>query len=172
MALLFSAQALLCFLAQGLQAEAKEKPGRDLIGTTLRGKVVGVHDGDSLSLLVGQRTYKLRLEGIDAPELGQDYGRAAKRFLGDLAVNQSIEARVSDIDRYSRVVARIWLGKLDLCRLMVSSGYAWHYAQYSSDPGLRLAEREARAGSRGLWAAENGRAPIAPWEYRKSRRKK
>lgn len=40
----------------------------------LVGKVVGVHDGDTLTLLVGRTQYKIRLDGIDAPELGQDFG--------------------------------------------------------------------------------------------------
>ena len=48
---------------------------------TLTGKVVGVHDGDTLTLLVNEKQYKVRLDGIDAPELGQDFGTRAKQAL-------------------------------------------------------------------------------------------
>ena len=53
---------------------------------TLTGRVVGVHDGDTLTLLVeGNRQIKVRLAGIDAPELSQPYGQKAKQALSNLA---------------------------------------------------------------------------------------
>jgi micrococcal nuclease len=51
---------------------------------TFTGKVVGVSDGDTITVLQGRETVKIRLEGIDCPEGGQDFGRRAKRFTSEL----------------------------------------------------------------------------------------
>lgn len=67
---------LLLLVVTGLPATAE----------TLSGKVVGVHDGDTLTLLVaGNRPVKVRLAGMDAPELNQPYGQQAKQALSALA---------------------------------------------------------------------------------------
>lgn len=78
---------------------------------TLRGKVVGVTDGDTVRLLVdGRRQYKIRLGEIDAPEGGQPFGRTSRRMLSDLVFGRNVTARVTDIDRYGRSVAGHGLG--------------------------------------------------------------
>jgi len=56
----------------------------------LSGRVVGVYDGDSLTLLVaGNTQFKIRLEAIDAPELGQEYGNNAKSGLGEMVMEKT-----------------------------------------------------------------------------------
>jgi endonuclease YncB( thermonuclease family) len=68
-------------------------------GGTIEGRIVGVHDGDSITLLDAEnRQHKIRLDGIDAPELGQPFGRAAKRHLA----NRMAVAECSKTDRYRR----------------------------------------------------------------------
>lgn len=57
------------------------------VADTLTGRVVGVHDGDTLTLLVSHQQVKVRLVGIDAPELAQPYGQKAKQALSALAYN-------------------------------------------------------------------------------------
>lgn len=53
---------------------------------TLNGRVVGITDGDTLTLLAsGNLQVRIRLEGIDAPELGQPFGNASKQNLSQLA---------------------------------------------------------------------------------------
>jgi hypothetical protein len=61
------------------------------MGQTITGRVVGVSDGDSLTLLVsGNRQVKVPLEGIDAPENGQEFSRNAKEGLSLLVFGKEI----------------------------------------------------------------------------------
>ncbi len=129
------------------------------------GRVVGVHDGDTISVLVGRRTVKVRLEGIDCPELGQAYGRVAKLFTSDRVFGKNVEVEETAIDRYGRSVGRVTMNGEDVNAAIVSAGLAWHYTQYSTDRALDAAERSARAAHRGLWSQPN---PVPPWVYRRA----
>ena len=129
----------------------------------LTGKVVSVHDGDTLTVLVDGRQVKVRLQGIDSPELGQAYGQAAKRRLSDLAFGQAAEIEVSGKDRWSRTLGTVSVNGERLAETMISDGLAWHYRRYSDDEQLAAAERAAKAARRGLWS---DKAPVPPWEWR------
>ncbi len=48
-------------------------------------RVIGVSDGDTLTVLSGKTQTRIRLHGIDAPETGQDYGSRAKQVASELA---------------------------------------------------------------------------------------
>jgi len=83
----------------------------------IEGRIVGVHGGDSITLLdVNNRQHKIRLVGIDAPELGQPFGRASKQHLAELLARREAVAECSKIDRFRRRV----------CRVMVASSYGAH----------------------------------------------
>ncbi|WP_051165336.1 thermonuclease family protein [Methyloversatilis universalis] len=74
-------------------------------GAELVGRVVAVADGDTLTLLdADRRQYKVRLQGIDAPEKGQDYWRVSKQFLADRVFSQSVTIEYEKTDRYGRLV--------------------------------------------------------------------
>ena len=74
---------------------------------TLEGRIVGVTDGDTITLLdVDNCQHKIRLDGIDAPESGQPFGRASKQHLAELLANREAVAECSKIDRYRREVCR------------------------------------------------------------------
>lgn len=138
--------------------------------TELRGRVVGVTDGDTLKLLVdGATEYKIRLAEIDAPESGQPFGRAAKRMLSDLVYGVTIDARVTDVDRYGRSVAVITRDRTNINAEMVRLGGAWAYRRYLSDPRYLALEADARRAGRGLWALQPDQV-TAPWEWRAARR--
>lgn len=85
-----------------LVADLAAKPPGDPLPAELVGRVVGVHDGDTLTLLVDRREYKVRLAGIDAPELAQPYGRKAKQALSDLVFGEAIRVETAGRDRYGR----------------------------------------------------------------------
>jgi len=72
------------------------------LAAELRGLVVGVHDGDTLTLLTPEkRQVKVRLAEIDTPESRQPYGTRARQALAEMAFRQ--EARVVvDTNRYGR----------------------------------------------------------------------
>src|SRR5262245_26410035 len=128
-------------------------------------KVVGISDGDTLTVLRGREQVRIRLHGIDAPEAGQDFGSRAKQHASDLAFGKLVTVKPVDTDRYHRTVAEILLpGGQSLNRRMVEDGFAWWYRRFApGDAALRDAERLARDARRGLWSAAK---PIPPWEWR------
>lgn len=129
-------------------------------------RVVGVQDGDTLTCLDesgGQQ--KVRLAGIDAPEIGQDFGRQSRDALADLVFGRAVEVLDEGRDRQGRTIAKLLVDGDDVNRRMVATGMAWHYSAYSTDPDLDGIEAEARAGGRGLWSQPS---PMPPWDYRRS----
>ena len=141
-----------------------------LLAAEYSGKVVGVSDGDTLTLLVPDGTsfkqVKVRLGEIDTPESRQPYGERAKQTLSDLAFNQQARVVVQDTDRYGRTVGRVYVGAVDVNAEMVKRGAAWAYRQYLKDQSLLTLEAEAKAAQRGLWGLpEAQRCP--PWDWRK-----
>ena len=89
----------------------------------IKGRVVSVHDGDTLTLLTPEKKHlKIRLEGIDAPELKQAFGTKAKATLSALVFNKDVVVKDKGTDRYRRTLGRISCGKLDVNLAMVQRG--------------------------------------------------
>ena len=78
-----------------------------LSAETYIGKCVGVHDGDTISVMKAGRAVKIRLEAIDCPELGQDFGTRAKVFTSTLVFGKDVQVKEFYPDQYGRMVARI-----------------------------------------------------------------
>ena len=133
----------------------------------LVGKVVGVHDGDTLTLRTAADTIKVRLAGIDAPELGQPFGKNAKQALSALVFGKMVIVVAQGEDRYDRTLGDVVIAGGRVTVALVAGGMAWQYRQYDKSPELAAAEAEARAARRGLWADPN---PIPPWEWRRQGR--
>jgi endonuclease YncB( thermonuclease family) len=131
-------------------------------------KVIGVLDGDTISVLRNGHPERVRLNGIDAPEAHQPFGNRAKQFTAGLAFGRVVTVRPRMIDRYGRTVADVLLpdGR-SLSRELVRAGFAWWYRRYSDDRELAALEAQARAARRGLWVEP---APVAPWEWRRAQR--
>lgn len=155
--------ALALLLAAGSLLPAAAAPD------TLKGKVVSVADGDTITIrLKDGSTEKVRLFGIDAPEKDQPYGNEAKRKLNDLVYNKSVTVKTQDTDDYGRVVGTLVLNGKDINLAMVKAGCAWHYKHYAPDnTKLAEAEKSARAAKAGLWKAPQ---PTPPWDFRKDAR--
>lgn len=126
------------------------------------GKVVSIHDGDTIAILQGKQQIKVRLFGIDAPELKQPYGKKSKQFLANLVAGEIVEVEENGKDRYKRTIGTIFLNDKDINAQMVANGYAWAYRKFSK----KYAPQESRAKKQGLglWRDKN---PIPPWEWRK-----
>jgi endonuclease YncB( thermonuclease family) len=141
-----------------------------VLAEELRGRVVGITDGDTLTLLTPERReVKIRLAEIDTPESRQPYGTRARKALSDLAFRRDVRGKVQDTDRYGRTVGRIYAGRVDVNAEMVRREAAWVYRRYSHDPALLVLEDEARQAQRGVWVLpEAQRTP--PWEWRQQRR--
>ena len=158
------AAAAFLLLAAVAQAEFRA-------GDLLSGRVVAISDGDTLTLLTANNQQaKIRLAEIDTPESRQPFGARAKQMLSDLAFGKEADVLVDDIDRYGRLVGRVYAGKVDVTAEMIKQGGAWVYRQYSRDPLLLILEQEAKSAKRGLWALpESEQTP--PWEWRRSDKK-
>ena len=129
-------------------------------------RVIGVSDGDTITVLHQGRPEKIRLWGIDCPERGQAFGSRAKDFSSKLAYGKEVRLRPRDRDKYGRTVAEVELpdGRL-LNQELVKAGLAWWFRRYAEeDRTLQSLESRAQREKLGLWA--DG-APQPPWEYRK-----
>ena len=135
----------------------------------ITGTVVGVADGDTLSVLdSSKREYRVRLAEIDAPESsGQAFGNQAKHALSWMCYRKLAEITVHTKDRYGRNVGVVTCDGVNANAKMVESGLAWVYTQYASaNSPLFGLEQQARLAKRGLWRDAN---PVPPWAWRKSR---
>ena len=129
-------------------------------------KVVGISDGDTISVLHDDVSIMVKFWGIDSPESGQAFGKRAKQFTADLAFGKVVMVLVRDIDRYGRKVADIILpdGR-NLNQEIVKAGYGWWFVRYApQDESLARLEMDAKDNRRGFWRDEN---PVLPWEWRK-----
>lgn len=124
-------------------------------------KVVGVSDGDTITVLQDLQQTVIRLHGIDCPEGGADFSNRAKQFTSALVFGKEVRVVPVEIDRYGRTVARVYIDGKDVSLELVRAGWAWHFVRYApNDRELAQAEAEARAEKRGLWVMPN---PVPPW---------
>lgn len=144
---------------------------RQPIPAPFSGRVVRILDGDTYEVLAsGNTLVRVRLMGIDAPEKNQAFGQRSKQTLGMLCGGQTVSVKPTGVDRYGRVLAYTFNRQgMNINAEMIRRGMAWHYTQYSKDPQLADAERFAQRNLIGIWSEPN---PVAPWDFRKLRRKK
>lgn len=136
----------------------------DLLADQLTGRVVDVHDGDSITVLVDKVQHKIRLDGIDAPEAKQAFGEASRKALATMVAGKTVSVDWSKRDRYQRIIGRVTVGGTEVNLKQVSSGMAWHFTEYSKDQRYADAQAEAKSKRLGLWVDPQ---PVAPWEFRK-----
>lgn len=137
---------------------------------TFRARVVGVTDGDTLTVLdESNQQHTIRLAEIDAPERGQPWGARAKQTLSSLVFGKTVSLQQTDTDRYDRVVARVFADGEDVNRAMVGQGAAWAYRRYLTDQALIAVEAKARRDRLGLWSLSDAET-VEPWEWRKGKR--
>jgi endonuclease YncB( thermonuclease family) len=134
------------------------------------GKVTAVSDGDTLTVLDANKVErKIRLEGIDAPEIGQAFGTKAKQALSEKVFNKEVKIAWEKRDRYGRILGHVYDGERWINCELVADGFAWLFTRYSDDKRLGAAEQAARGAMTGLWS---DKAPQAPWDNRAERREK
>jgi micrococcal nuclease len=146
----------------GLAAALAAGPGHAAEAFTA--VVVRVVDGDTIAVRAGGRVEKVRYIGIDAPETrhpirgaepgGREASAANRRLVQGRTVRIELDVRARD--RYGRLLGYVYVGDLMINAEMVRLGYA-HAATVPPNVAhaalFRALEREARAASRGLWAA-------------------
>jgi len=137
---------------------------------TLAGRVVGVTDGDTITVLAaGNVQEKIRVAGIDAPEKKQPFGQASKLSLSNLVYDRPVTVEWRKRDRYRRIVGHVFVSGRDAGLEQIRAGMAWHYRRYQAEQAAddreryAAAESEALAARRGLWRDPD---PIPPWDWR------
>lgn len=142
---------------------------------TLQGRVVGVSDGDTVTVLDSTNTQaKIRLLGIDAPEKKQSFGSKSKESLSNLVFSKQVTVEYSKKDKYGRTVGKIIVDGIDANLEQVKAGMAWHYKKYQKEQSAEdrvlysIAEEQAKREARGLWV---DREPTPPWDWRTLKRK-
>ena len=138
------------------------------------GRVVGVSDGDTITVLDSSRTqYKVRLAGIDAPEKKQPFGQKSKEALSDCVYDKTATIVGDKQDRYGRLIGKVMVNSIDCNLRQINLGLAWHYKKYMKEQpeGDRAtysrAEDEAQIKRVGLWIEPS---PMPPWDFRKQKR--
>jgi micrococcal nuclease len=123
-------------------------------------QVCSVHDGDTLTTCDGE---KIRLFGVDAPEISQKLGKPARNALQRLVLHQNVSLSC-DGKSYKRRVCRVTKSGININEEMVKEGWAFDYRRYSHGAFLN-AQTLAQSKHLGIWQKENGGA--RPWDYRR-----
>ena len=138
---------------------------------TIEGLVVGVADGDTITVLDQQKnTYKIRLQGIDAPEKKQAFGQKSKQSLHDLVHRKQVRIEYDKEDKYGRIVGKVTVDDVDVCLQQLVLGMAWHYKKYQNEQSVSDralysdTELKSKSLKLGLWTEDT---PMPPWEFRK-----
>ena len=133
--------------------------------------VVGISDGDTLTVKDGDLKTVRRLAEIDAPERTQPYSQVSRRNLEALCRHaKQVEVTPVDRDRYGRTVAHVSCDGVHVNWRQVEDGLAWCFTRYLKQPEVCLPlEKAAREGKKGLWREPS---PQAPWDFRAAARQR
>lgn len=133
-------------------------------GGSWSGLCLGIPNGDTVTVLQGLQPVKIRLHGIDCPELGQPFGTKARQFTASLVFDQKVTIEPRGTDRDGLTVAWVYLNGMNINYELVKVGMAWWDRTYApNDRTLESLEGEARAARRGLWSDPN---PVPPWGWK------
>ena len=124
-----------------------------------------VIDGDTVTVAdENQNLHRIRIIGLDAPELAQPYGRAAKEALAGLILHKEIHVLPAGVDKYDRELAVLRIdsvvGQVDVAEMMISTGHAFSYGGQHYKAQEYAAERHL-----GVWS--DARYQERPWLYRR-----
>lgn len=140
---------------------------------TVRGRVIRVSDGDTITILTrGRQQHKIRFYGIDAPELHQPYGQQSKEALERFVADRDVSVEELYADDYGRIVGLVNVDGVNVNAQMVKTGNAWVYTFFCKKRFCRewaASELAARRGRSGLWRWKN---PVPPWDWRRASRKR
>jgi micrococcal nuclease len=136
------------------------------IAETFTATVIGVSDGDTITVLRNGQRLKVRLANIDCPEKTQGYGERAKQFTAEKSFGKKVTVNADNIDRYGRHTGEVTLPDgTSLSKSLVAEGFAWCYQKYCHDESYLVSEHDARELRIGLWSAGE---QTPPWEFRKA----
>ncbi len=126
-------------------------------------EVLRIVDGDTIIVDFEGKDEKIRLAGIDAPELSQPYGQEAFDFLRDMVLGKKVTLQVLTRDVYDRIVAVVFLDGVDVNAVLTEEGLVWGY-KVRQNVDYTAQEQFARENKRGVWSRASN---LPPWLYRK-----
>ena len=124
-------------------------------------RVTRVPDGDTLWVkpLAGGTYRKLRLDGVDAPEICQDGGVASREALAGRLLEQTVTVTERRRDDYGRALVRLKHRGDDVAGWLVREGWAWSYRWRHSDGPFAIEEVLARKDRKGIFASAGAENP-------------
>ena len=125
------------------------------------GWVTKVVDGDTLHVQPAQggASQKLRIKGIDAPEVCQAWGLQSREALARLVWGQRVTVQLNDVDDHGRWLANVFVNGEDVGARLVAQGHAWSY-QFRRDPGPYVFQQQQAAINRlGLFGQPQAMRP-------------
>jgi endonuclease YncB( thermonuclease family) len=144
-------------------------PWADARAETLTARVIGITDGDTITVLIDHRQVKVRLADIDAPESKQAFGSRSKQALSDLCFQKNAKLETAGKDRYGRTIATVYCAGRNANAEQVRQGMAWVFDRYAKpDSPLYFIQKQAKEARRGLWSDSN---PVPPWEWQREHRR-
>lgn len=131
----------------------------------LTGKVISVIDGNTVELMADDNeSYKIMLYGIDSPELGQEFGDKAQKFLQKMILDKNVSVKIQGKDRWGTRLGVILIdGKIDPRLELLQAGLAWT-AERNPLEELESVKEKAREQGKGLWKEKD---PTPPWTFRR-----
>ena len=143
-----------------------------VLSSTLDGKIIKIIDGDTVHFQANNDDgyKKLRLVGIDAPEMKQPFGYQSRQCLANLINNKLVQIITFGEDRYKRTLAKIIIEKIDINLAMIKNGCAWFYRRYKNtldkDDQVMYDQAEIYSieNKKGLFSNQEAEAP---WVWRK-----
>lgn len=123
-------------------------------------KCIKVVDGDTIIVKCDKRQMTVDLEGVDAPELGQPWGKEVRSFVRDMVAGRELQVEIIEAGDDSGT-ARVLVAGQDLSRLLAERGLAW-----ATGAGeLQDLAEKAKSAPCGIWLDKE---PIPPWEFREA----
>ena len=127
-------------------------------------QIIEVIDGNTLKVsTIEDDTFTVKLKGVDAPELGQEFAQEALNYLEQLVTNKDVLVEYSGKDRWgNRLVYVTAKNGKSINELMIKSGHGWVDRFFLNQSNLRELQVTAQSKNSGLWNAEE---PMEPWVY-------
>jgi len=127
-------------------------------------RVVSVIDGNTLEIVGNDNEkQKILLAGIDSPELTQEYGEKARKFLEKMTLEKTVTVQITGKDRTGTPLAIVMIENKDARLELLKEGLAWT-AERNPLPNLEEIRAKAQEKGKGLWKQES---PTPPWTHRR-----
>ncbi|MDR0867157.1 MAG: thermonuclease family protein [Planctomycetota bacterium] len=138
-----------------------------VIADQWEGQCVAVTDGDTISVMRDGEAEKIRLYGVDCPEMGQNFGNEAKEFTSAMTLGKKIKVIgvQKNKDKYGRTVADVEIDGEKLNRELIVNGWAWvdaRYCQARECAEWQRLQKQAQENGVGIWGGGKDKTDSPP----------